>query len=119
MSRTGIVIKRNVRLFFRDKGMFFTSLITPAILLVLYATFLAGVYRDSFTAALPPALQLPEDLVDGLDAGSIQVTVDLSGARLGDELQRFAARVSLTGEQQEGLGILGTHYSTALRLTPQ
>ena len=61
MSRTGIVIKRNVRLFFRDKGMFFTSLITPAILLVLYATFLAGVYRDSFTAALPPALQLPED----------------------------------------------------------
>ena len=71
MSRTGIVIKRNVRLFFRDKGMFFTSLITPAILLVLYATFLAGVYRDSFTAALPPALQLPEDLVDGLVGGQL------------------------------------------------
>lgn len=60
-----------------------------------------------------------KDLVDGLDAGSIQVTVDLSGASLGDELQRFAAQVSLTGEQQEGLGILGTHYSTALRLAPQ
>ena len=26
--------KRNIKLFFRDKGMFFTSLITPAILLV-------------------------------------------------------------------------------------
>ena len=33
-----ILIKRNVKLFFKDKGMFFTSLITPVILLVLYAT---------------------------------------------------------------------------------
>ena len=42
----GILIKRNIKLFFKDKGMFFTSLITPLILLVLYATFLADVYRD-------------------------------------------------------------------------
>ena len=35
--------KRNIKLFFKDKGMFFTSLITPVILLVLYATFLAGI----------------------------------------------------------------------------
>ena len=33
--------------------MFFTSLITPLILLVLYATFLAKVYRNSFAAAMP------------------------------------------------------------------
>ena len=38
------LVKRNTKLFFKDKGMFFTSLITPVILLVLYATFLAGVY---------------------------------------------------------------------------
>ena len=31
---------RNCKLFFKDKGVFFTSLITPLILLVLYATFL-------------------------------------------------------------------------------
>ena len=42
-----------LKLFFKDKGMFFTSLITPVILLVLYATFLAKVYRDSFAAAMP------------------------------------------------------------------
>ena len=39
--------KRNIKLFFKDKGMFFTSLITPVILLVLYSTFLAKVYRDN------------------------------------------------------------------------
>ena len=42
------LIKRNIKLFFKDKGMFFTSLITPAIILVLYATFLGNLYRDSF-----------------------------------------------------------------------
>lgn len=33
--------KRNVKMFFKDKGMFISSLITPIILLVLYSTFLA------------------------------------------------------------------------------
>ena len=42
---------RNCKLFFKDKGMFFASLITPVILLVLYAAFLANVYRDSFISA--------------------------------------------------------------------
>ena len=45
--------KRNIKVFFKDKGMFFTSLITPVILLVLYVTFLAKVYRNTFVAALP------------------------------------------------------------------
>ena len=47
MSMAFILIKRNIKLFFKDKGMFFTSLITPAILLVLYVTFLGNVYRCS------------------------------------------------------------------------
>lgn len=41
-------ISRNTKLFFKDKGLFFTSLITPLILLVLYATFLSNVYRSSY-----------------------------------------------------------------------
>ena len=61
-----VLIKRNTKLFFKDKGMFFTSLITPAILLVLYGTFLGTVYRDSFTAGLPEGLTLPEHLIEGL-----------------------------------------------------
>ncbi len=66
MSMSFILIKRNIKLFFKDKGMFFTSLITPAILLVLYATFLGNVYRDSFTSNLPDSLKLSESIVNGL-----------------------------------------------------
>ncbi len=55
MTGLGALIRRNVKLYFRDKGMFFTSLITPVILLVLYSTFLASVYEDSFRSALDAA----------------------------------------------------------------
>ncbi len=60
------LIKRNVKLFFKDKAMFFTALITPGILLMLYATFLANVYRDSFMSSLPEGIRLSEGLIDGL-----------------------------------------------------
>lgn len=66
-----ILIKRNVKLFFKDKGMFLTSLITPVILLVLYTTFLGNVYRDSFTMNLPETVKLPEKLLDGLVGGQL------------------------------------------------
>lgn len=59
------IVRRNLKLFFKDKGMFFSSLITPIILLVLYATFLAKVYRDSFVAALPDGVTIPDKLLDG------------------------------------------------------
>ena len=71
MSTLLILIKRNVKLFFKDKGMFFTALITPAILLVLYATFLSNVYKDSFLSALPEGLELAEKLVNGCVGGQL------------------------------------------------
>ncbi|MBQ3116338.1 MAG: ABC transporter permease [Clostridia bacterium] len=42
------MVRRNSKLFFKEKGLFFTALITPLILLVLYATFLSNVYKNSF-----------------------------------------------------------------------
>lgn len=63
--------KRNIKLFFKDKGMFFTSLITPLILLVLYATFLSNVYRDSFTSSIPPQFYVDSELIDGLVGGQL------------------------------------------------
>lgn len=71
MSTVLALIKRNIKLFFKDKGMFFTSLITPAILLVLYATFLGNVYRDSFMMNMPAGIELPEKLIDGLVGGQL------------------------------------------------
>ena len=52
MSALHALVKRNTKLFFKDKGMFFTSLITPVILLVLYGSFLGGVYEDTLRGVL-------------------------------------------------------------------
>ena len=65
MTGLGALIKRNTKLFFKDKGMFFTSLVTPMILLILYATFLAEVYRDSFTMNMSVGLSISDRLIDG------------------------------------------------------
>ena len=71
MKELKALIKRDTKLFFKDKGMFFTSLITPVILLVLYATFLANVYKDSFTGAIPEAFPVDEGLIDGCVGGQL------------------------------------------------
>ena len=71
MKELRSLIKRDTKLFFKDKGMFFTSLITPIILLVLYATFLANVYRDSFTGAIPAAFPVDDGLIDGCVGGQL------------------------------------------------
>ena len=65
------LIKRNRQLFFRDKGMLISSLITPIILIVLYATFLRNVYKDSLQSALPGVMNVSEKLVNGTVAGQL------------------------------------------------
>lgn len=64
MRKMTALISRNRKLFFRDRGMFLSSLITPVILIVLYATFLANVYKDSFLSALPDTVQISEKLIN-------------------------------------------------------
>ena len=71
MSTCIKLIKRNVKLFFKDKGMLFTSLITPIILLVLYATFLANVYEQSLTENLPNSIELSKSVIDGFVASQL------------------------------------------------
>lgn len=72
MTALFYLLKRDIKLFFRDKGMFFTALITPLILLMLYATFLGNVYRDSFEGVLSACGIIVEDkLLDGLVGGQL------------------------------------------------
>ena len=71
MTGLGNLIRRNCRLFFRDKGMFFSSLITPIILLVLYVTFLGNVYRDSFAGALPEGFVIEDALLNATVGGQL------------------------------------------------
>ncbi len=69
MRGLGNLILRNVKLFFKDKGLFFTSLITPLILLLLFVTFLSNIYRNSFFNALPEGILVPEELIEGFVGG--------------------------------------------------
>lgn len=63
------LIKRNVRLFFKDKGSFFTAMISPLILLALFVTFLGNVYRDALTAAIPEGLTVSQSVQEGFVGG--------------------------------------------------
>ena len=65
MKSLNALILRNIKLFFKDRGLFFSALITPLILLVLYATFLGNTYRSSFLSALPEGFTVSDDLING------------------------------------------------------
>ena len=72
MKTMNALIRRNIKLFFKDKGLFFTSLVTPLILLVLYTTFLGNVYRDSFLLSIPEFLQNEvSNIIDGCVGGQL------------------------------------------------
>ena len=71
MTGMWALIRRNTKLYFKDKGMFFSSLITPVILLVLYATFLASVYRDSFASAMPEGFSIDASLINATVAAQL------------------------------------------------
>lgn len=71
MSTVKMLLKRNIKLFFKDKAMFFTSLITPVILLVLYATFLSKVYTDIFHDSLAGVIEVSESLIRGCVGGQL------------------------------------------------
>ncbi len=68
MRNLGILIKRNTLLFFKDKGTFLTSLISPIIILILFVTFLGGIYRNAFT---PNDLNMLPDLDNKLIEGFV------------------------------------------------
>lgn len=120
MTGLGALIRRNVKLFFHDKGMFFTSLITPVILLVLYGTFLAGIYRDSFTSALPGYFSVDKSLIDATVGGQLAssllavscVTVAFCSNLLMIKDKTSGARHDLTISPVR-LGTLGLSYYLA------
>lgn len=72
MTGLSALVKRNTKLYFKDKGMFISSLITPIILLVLYSTFLKKVYDDSFRSALKAAgASVSDSLLNGCVGGQL------------------------------------------------
>jgi len=66
-----MLIKRDCKLFFKDKGSFFSALITPVILLFLYSTFLAKLYRSTFVSAMPQVFSADNTLINGCVGGQL------------------------------------------------
>ncbi len=72
MTGLSALVRRNTKLYFKDKGMFISSLITPMILLVLYSTFLKKVFDDSFRSALTAAgFTVSDSLLNGYAGGQL------------------------------------------------
>lgn len=60
------LVGRNTKCYFKDKFLFFVSMITPLILLILFATFLRNVYIDSFKSAFPEDFTVDSRLLEGI-----------------------------------------------------
>lgn len=71
MRRMWELVLRNTKMYFKNMGMFLTSLITPAILLILFMTFLGSIYKNSFVSAIPNGLEVSDKLINGLVAGQL------------------------------------------------
>ncbi len=99
MKTVAVLVGRNRKLFFKDKGMLFSSLITPVILIVLYATFLAKVYRDSFLSNLPDTVHISDKLVNGT------VAAQLAAALLAVSCITVTFCVNLTMVQDKANGV--------------
>lgn len=99
MKTVAVLVGRNSKLFFKDRGMLFSSLITPVILIILYATFLAKVYRDSFLSNLPDAVHISDELVNGT------VAAQLAAALLAVSCITVTFCVNLTMVQDKANGV--------------
>ena len=64
------LVVRNMKCYFKDKFLFFVSLITPMILLLLFVTFLRAVYISSFEGIFEQfGFTASDEIINGL-AGS-------------------------------------------------
>ena len=75
MKTLFMLTKRNIKMFFKDKGAFFGAFISPAILLVLYITFLGNVYKESITTVMEESfgswVTLSDKVINGFVAGQL------------------------------------------------
>lgn len=63
------LIKRNVRIFFKDRGLFVSALIAPLIVLGLYVLFLGNTFQSSFENSIPEGFEVSKKLINGFVAG--------------------------------------------------
>lgn len=115
-----IMLKRNLSIFYKDKMLFFVSLITPIILIILYATFLINVYRSAFNDSLPQGFVVDSTIVEGMIGGQmmssliavIPVTTSFSSATLivRDKVNKAIDDIEMTGVNR--LTVIFSYFAT-------
>lgn len=68
MTKLFYLVGRNTRIFFRDKGTFFSALIAPLIVLGLYVLFLGNIFTSSFESAIAGLVEVPDAVINGFVA---------------------------------------------------
>lgn len=63
------LIKRNIKIFFKDRGLFVSALIAPLIVLGLYILFLGNTFQSSFENSIPEGIEVSKKLINGFVAG--------------------------------------------------
>ena len=92
------LLERNIKMYFKDKGAFLSSLITPLILLVLFVTFLKSVYIDSLQANIPVGMSLSEEVLNGF-AGSWLISSLLATSTV---TIAFCANMTMVADKANG-----------------
>lgn len=66
VTKLSMLVTRNTKAYFKDKFLFFTSMLTPLILLILFFAFLKNIYIDSFKAFFPQGIAVDDKILNGI-----------------------------------------------------
>ena len=114
IRKLGALVHRNVKVYFKDKMLFFVSMITPLILVVLFLTFLGSVYRDAVTSALPDGVTVSDRLVNAFTGSwlfssilsvSCVTVAFCSNVMVNDKLNRVVNDFHITPAKRSTLGL--------------
>ncbi len=109
-----VLVHRNVKVYFKDKMLFFVSMITPLILVVLFLTFLGSIYRDAVTSFIPDGVNVSNRLINGFTGGwlfssilatSCVTVAFCSNVMVNDKLNRAVHDFRITPTKRSTLGL--------------
>ncbi|MDE6029946.1 MAG: ABC transporter permease [Clostridiales bacterium] len=113
---------RNIKLFFKDKGMLIGALVSPLIIMTLYALFLHRIFLQSFDGMLQGVTLAPKT-INGLVASyevssvlavcCITVAFVANMAMVADKVNGTRADITVTPVKGHVL-ILGYYFATAI-----
>lgn len=114
IRKLGALVHRNVKVYFKDKMLFFVSMITPLILVVLFLTFLGSVYRDSVLSNVPEGVAVSDRLVNAFTgswlfssilAVSCVTVAFCSNVMVNDKINRVVNDFHITPTKRSTLGL--------------